>query len=401
MIEGRNSGDRTKLGLLFFAVGAAMSIWFVPLTVVLEAHGFGAVRPYAFATSALAAFVSPLVFGGLADRSASPLRVMRGLALATSVSMSLASVAIQGRAPVWVVLPLIQVHALCAAPLWSIASTVVFARLSNSQREFGPIRAMATLGWMAGCWVVSALGADSSSLAGYTGSIAWLIVYGITYRLGEAARPGQREVVPARPRLGWETLELMKNRDHRVVLVMIALFSIPLAAFYPYTPLQLLELGLERTSAWMSLGHITEIIAMLILGSLLSRWRLKWIFAAGLGLGVARFALGALHHEFWLLVSVFLHGASFTLVYITAQIYLDQRVEPGWRARAQALGSVMNTGVGNLAGYLGTGWWFQWCHRSTEMDWSLFWGGITILTLGVFFYFALAYRGMGRGLKRI
>ena len=49
--------------------------------------------------------------------------------------------------------------------------------------EFGPIRAMATLGWMAGCWLVSVLNADTSTLAGYSGATAWLVVCGFTFFL--------------------------------------------------------------------------------------------------------------------------------------------------------------------------------------------------------------------------
>ena len=42
---------------------------------------------------------------------------------------------------------------------------IEFARLADAQKEFGPIRAMATLGWMSGCWLVSALGADAKARA--------------------------------------------------------------------------------------------------------------------------------------------------------------------------------------------------------------------------------------------
>ena len=100
---------------------------------------------------------------------------------------------------------------------------------------------------------------------------------------------------------------------------------------------------------------------MFTLSALFLKWRLKWIFACGLGFGVARFAFSALNTKGWLLVGVALHGVSFTMVMITAQIYLDQRVDPSWRSRAQALLSLMNSGIGNLLGYLGTGWWFAHC----------------------------------------
>src|SRR6185436_3163635 len=114
----------------------------------------------------------------------------------------------------------------------------------------------------------------------------------------------------------------------------------------------------------MSLGQVTEIIALFLLGGLLLRWRLKWIFVCGLGLGVVRFVFCALNVKAGLLAGVVLHGCSFTLVFVTAQIYLDQRVDANWRARAQALMALMSGGVGNLIGYLGTGWWFTACART-------------------------------------
>lgn len=76
-------------------------------------------------------------------------------------------------------------------------------------------------------------------------------------------------------------------------------------------------------------------------------------------LGVVRFALCALDGPGWLLAGISLHGCSFTLVFITAQIYLDERVDRAWRARAQALLSLMMSGVGSLLGYLGGGFWFE------------------------------------------
>ena len=151
-----------------------MGMWLVPLSTVLDAHGLHAIKPFAFASTAVAAFVSPLFFGAMADRHASPVRVLRWLSLATAAAMALASTAIQLAWNPWLVLAFIQLHALCSSPTWSLASTIVFARLRDAKREFGPIRAMATLGWMGGCWLVSALNADASTRAGYNGAVAWL-----------------------------------------------------------------------------------------------------------------------------------------------------------------------------------------------------------------------------------
>ncbi len=392
--------EYVELTALFFIQGAALGMWFVPLSTVLDAHGLHDLKPFAFATSALAAFVSPLIFGAMADRHASPVKVLRGLSIATAVAMALASTAIKLHWSPWLVLALIQLHALCSSPTWSISSTIVFARLADAKKEFGPIRAMATLGWMAGCWLVSLVGADASTLAGFCGAVIWLGVAGFTCFLPALETPKTVEYLTIRQRLGLDALTLLKNRDHRVVFIIVALFAIPISGFYPYTPPHLRELGLVHTSAWMTLGQVTEIIAMMLLGRLFLRWRLKWILACGLAFGLLRFALCAINGKAWMLAGVVLHGCSFALVFITAQIYLDQRVDVAWRARAQALMALMNSGVGNLIGYLGTGWWFATCAGSAGTRWSLFWSGLAGVVALVLIYFLIAYRGIGTGILR-
>jgi MFS family permease len=196
-------------------------------------------------------------------------------------------------------------------------------------------------------------------------------------------------------------LALLKNPDHRVVFIIIAFWQMPLAAFYPYSPPHMRELGLQHTSAWMSLGQVTELICMFTVGSLLARWRLKWVFVAGLCFSVLRFLFCALNSKFWLLAGVFLHGASFALVYVTAQIYLDQRVDPSWRARAQALLILLYSGVGNMFGYLGSGAWFAACTTSNGTRWTLFWNGLATASGVVLIYFLAAYRGRARNLSKV
>ena len=371
----------------------ALGMWFVPLGMVLDAHGLHSIRSYAFATSAVAAFISPLIFGAMADRRGSPVVVLRWLAVATACAMALASTAIHLGWNRWVVLATIQFHALCSAPGWSLSTTIVISRLQNSKREFGPIRAIATLGWMAGCWLVSLLKADTTVISGYCGSVIWLSVAAFTLLLPGVPPPKAAMHLTLKQRLGLDALALLKNKDHRVVFTMAALFSVPLAAFYPYSSAHMQDLGLKNVSALMSLGQVTEVIAMLGLAFLLNTFRLKWIFAAGLSIGVLRYSLCAFDTPATLLTGVTLHGFAFTLVFITIQIYMDERIEHAWRARAQALMTFMTAGVGNLFGYLGTGWWHSACGQSGKTNWPLFWGVLAGVIGLVLVYFLAAYRG--------
>jgi nucleoside transporter len=392
VLKTLRKAEYLELTILFFIQGLAMSTWFVPLGRVLDAHGLAGIKPFAFAANALAAFVSPLIFGAVADRHVSPTRVLRWLALAAAVTMSLVSTAIKFHGNAWLVLALIQLLALASAPMLSISSTIIFARLADA-KEFAPMRVLLTFGWMGGGILASVLNADTSSLAGYTSALLWLALAGFTFFLPQLEVPKSAENLSWHERLGLDALTLLKDRDHRVVFIMTMLFCMPIAAFYPYAPTNMRDLGLTHTSAWMSLAQTTEVAAIVSLGWMLLKWRMKWIFACGLGFGVLRFALSAVNHKIFLLIGVALHGASFALVSITAQIYLEQRVDKAWRARAQALLTLMNNGVGNLIGYLGTGWWFAACARPAGTQWTIFWGGLSASVAVVMIYFLTAYQG--------
>jgi nucleoside transporter len=392
MLRTLRKAEYAELMILFFIQAAAMAIWFVPLGPILDAHGMNAIKPFAFAANALAAFISPLMFGAMADRHVPPAKILRWLAFATAVTMVFIATAIKDGWNAWLVLALIQAFSLSYAPMFSISTALVLARLEDAKKEYGPVRALATLGWMAGALLISALNLDRSALAGYLGAVFWLLVAGFTFFLPALTIPQSVEHLSWHERLGLDALTLLKDRDTRVVFITTTLFNIPLCAFYPYAPTHLHELGFAHTSAWMSLAQITEIIAMFSLAWLLLNWRLKWIFACGLGFGVLRFALSAMNTKDSLLLGVSLHGASFVLVFITAQIYLNQRIDSAWRARAQALLTLLNGGVGNLIGYLGSGWWFDACTKPTGTQWPLFWWGLTAMVVVVLAYFLIAFK---------
>jgi MFS family permease len=181
-----------------------------------------------------------------------------------------------------------------------------------------------------------------------------------------------------------------------VVFLTAALLNMTLAAFYPFTVLHLENLGVKRVTVMMSIGQITEIVTMFSLASLLNRVRLKWIFLAGIGFGVVRYALFTLDSVPALLTGIFVHGLCFTLFFVTAQIYLAQRIPVEMRARAQALLTLMMSGIGSLFGMLGAGWWRTVCMIGGHTDWPAFWSGMTGLALTVFLFFAVAYKGRKR-----
>lgn len=386
--------ERGESAGLFFLHAGAVGMWQVSFGNVLKAHGLDAYIAYAYACGALSAFISPMIVGALADQRIAPTSLLRWLALAAAASLAAAFTAIEhGWNPLWM-LAFLQLHSFCATPTWSLSTSVVLSRLKDPGREFGPIRAWATFGWMAAGWLVSfVLAADSSTRSGFAAAATWAAAAAFSLLLPKVPPIALTSHRTWRALLGLEALALLRHRDHRVVFITAALYNAALAAFYPFTPIHLNAIGIRHATAAMSLGQVSEIIAMFALAPLLARVRLKWVFLAGIAFAVLRYSLFILGTQPWMLLGIALHGFAFTLYFITAQLYLEQRVDPLLRARAQALLTLMVSGCGNLLGYLGSGWWRHACLVDGRTAWPTFWLGLTAATALVFVFFALSYRG--------
>lgn len=396
-------GDaRWKLAVLFLLHGGALGLYGVSLSTVLRAHGYEDVIKYVFATTSVAALISPLFIGALADHRFSTERLLRWLGVGATVFLALLFWAIHRRWSPWAVVVVCQIYTLWNTPTFGLTTSLVLSRITDAKQQFGLLRLWATVGWMAAGWIVSwALDADESPVSGWAACVGWTAVILFTFTLSP-----QPPAEPARQRswreiLGLDALHLLRHRDHGIVFITAALINIPIAAFYPFTVLHLQDLGVRHPTAAMTLGQVTEVLAMLLLSTVLSRFRLKWIFLSGIGFGVLRYALFALDSQAALLSGIFLHGLCYTLYTITAQIYLEDRIPAAMRSRAQALLVLMTSGIGSLAGTLGCGWWLDSCKRGARTaDWPLYWTGLALAMAAVFAFFAIAYRGRGTGLRR-
>jgi MFS family permease len=133
---------------------------------------------------------------------------------------------------------------------------------------------------------------------------------------------------------------------------------------------------------------------MYSLSLLMRRFRLKWIFATGIAVGVLRFALFAFDTFPAVLLGVFLHGFCFTFYYVTTQIYIDERIDPAFRARGQALMTLLVAGLATLSGMQLTGRWFRACSLADgTVDWTRFWSALAATCLLVLTYFLVSFKG--------
>ncbi|HVJ46040.1 MAG TPA: MFS transporter, partial [Luteolibacter sp.] len=98
--------------------------------------------------------------------------------------------------------------------------------------------------------------------------------------------------------------------------------------------------------------------------------------------------------EIWHSFGVALHGVCYTFYFITAQVFMDRRVDPGLRGQAQGLLSFVTGGLGPFAG----AWICGWARRTFVHEgggWMEFWGVLALMIAVCFVIFALFYKGIG------
>ena len=385
------------LAVLFFLHAAAMAAYLVPLANVLKANGIGdSAITLAFCTGGVAAFISPMMAGSLADRRVPPERLLAWLCLASAAFLLLTFQAIGGHWGAPWVLGSMMAYALCAAPGFGLLTSIVLSRLTDARREFGPLRAMATWGWMAASFALGVLNFDFSPHSGHVAAGIFVVEALFCLSLRPTYPPESREPRRWRDFFGWEALRLLRHPDHRIIFLTSALFSAILSTYYRYSAAHLADLGNPVPSRTMAYAQFWEGLAMFGLGWLLTRFRLKWVLLAGLVAGSLRLGLMATDSHQWLAFSIAMHGPVFVLFYPTSQIYLEQRVDHRLRAQSQALLSLLNNGIGSLSGYLLIDLWHTACTTSQGVDWTRFWTPLSLGSAALSAFFLFAYRGQKR-----
>ena len=371
--------------------------WMPALTNILQARGLGGWVAIAFVVPPLCALISPLIGGALADQRVAANRLFAWSSLLSCGAIFAAFAALDADWNPWWFIGLLGLYSIFSGPTWGLLATVALTHLPQGERQFPLVRMGATLGWMgAGLMTSWVLHADTSPSAGYASVVTRLIGGLIAFMLPHTPPLGSGKTW--RSRLGLDAFVLMKQRDHLVFFAVTALFSVPLSAFYMYAPEFLMVLGQEHSTATMTVAQITEVAAMLLVGAVMLRFRVKTVLLWALGFSAVRFGMSAYAGYSgslaWHVGGIALHGMCYTFYFITAQVFLDRRVDPGMRGQAQGLLSLVSGGLGPLVGALVCGGLKNYLVTPDGQGWTEFWAVLAAMIGGCFLLFLLFYRGL-------
>lgn len=384
-------GHRYWLAVVFFLLASAPGFWFPALSNVLENYGLEEWAVWAFVVPPLAGMISPLVFGAQVDQRLQAQKVLGWIMLLGAGFLYLAFHALEEGWGGWWFLSFFIVNALISAPAWSLLTTITLSSLADPGKTFGLFRVWGTLGWMASSFLVSWWGLDFSAETGKLGA-GVRIFAGFACFLLPVTLPKGGKAKKWTDNLGFGAMKLLKDRDLLVYFSTALLFSIPLGAYYLHTPKHLKELGVESVSAFMATAQIMETIAMLLMGWVITRVRVKIILLLAIGSGVLRYTFYAFDEVTWLVVGITLHGICWTFFFEAGRVFVHRRVEEGMRTQAQALLGFFTGGLGTVLGILTVDRLFHLI--SPSWGWSGYWAVLTGINCVAMILFALGYKGL-------
>ena len=362
---------RLRAGLVMFLTFFGWGVFFVPMGSYLAKAfpGDDSVIGLAYGMGPLAAMISPLLAGWLADRAFSPRKLLAVLGVLSGGVLLLvpyASSALSFNITLFI-------HSLCFFAALPILNAVVMASLSDPGREFGAIRLWGTIGWIVSGVVIGSLlglGVKLGQVDAETGMrqihLIWdsavstkpvifqlggisLILVGLLSLL--LADPAPK---PASAKLPGGIGLLLSDRKFLIFLVFSVLFCIPLALYYSYANSFLKSAGIGQTETFMTAGQVSEVVFLALLPLLASRFTAKAILLLGMACWALRYWLFA---EFpssssALFMAIALHGACYDFFFVTGSLYADRKAPEGMRNMAQSVVAWATLGLGLFIGNL-------------------------------------------------
>ncbi|MFW6344173.1 MAG: MFS transporter [Sediminispirochaetaceae bacterium] len=342
--------------LFYLAAGAHIPIISLYLTKTL---GFsGAQTGAILSMSALSALAAPLVGSFIADRLVSSERLLAYSQIISGCLMFVLT--LQERfLPVLIIYLL---YKMVFQPGVAVTNAIVFHHSPDSTRQFGGIRKWGTIGWILAGWFFSlfwlriAGGAISDAL--YFTSLASIAlgVYSFSLPLGRKDAPRRKRLFPR------AALKLFATPA--IAGTALAGFFIQLVDRYYYfgTGPFLQDTGFAEALIMpiMTIGQITEVIFLSLLGGILTKYGFRKTLMFGALMEAGRFFCFALvGWKYFAVVGILFHGPAFALFFSAAFIFIDSFTNEESRAGVQQIFSLVSIGLGNVAGSLLAGFMYD------------------------------------------
>ena len=271
-----NSSLTVRFSFLMFFQFFIWGVWYVPMwsylgTLEIEAS----LRGTAYATTGVAAMISPFIVGMIADRFFATQKVFGVLHLLGGIFLYFV-----GQATSWSEFyPFLLLHLICYMPTLALSNSICFQNMTDPQRQFPPIRTLGTIGWIGSGILVGSsfffenefrtiwpafLGGSippeewtsisMTSKPFMIGSAVSILLGFYSFSLPDTPPKLKGKKVTLAEVFGLKALALMKDRSFSIFILCSFLLCIPLSFYFQSANGFLKEMGVANSEGVLTLG---------------------------------------------------------------------------------------------------------------------------------------------------
>ena len=395
-----NTKTRFQLSLMMFMEFFIWGAWWVTFGTFLNSNlnASGSESALAFSTQSWGAIIAPFFIGLIADRYFNAERILGILHLIGAGLMYLMA----DTSDFSLFYPFVFAYYLAYMPTLALVNSVSFFQMNDPAKEFSNIRVFGTIGWVTAGMVISYIFHWDSPSAIESGAlkntflmtaVASAILGLFSFSLPKTPPSmSENRGVSISDILGLDALSLLKDRNFLMFFVASVLICIPLAFYYQYTNLFLVDMGMPNPTGKMALGQVSEALFLLLLPIFFKRFGFKKTLLVGMAAWAIRYTLFAYGDAgeltFMLLIGIALHGICYDFFFVSGQIYTDFKAGDKVKSAAQGMITLATYGVGMLIGFWVAGKIFDMYTAGDNNDWNQIWllpAGFAVGVLILFF----------------
>ena len=354
---------KIQLSFMMFLEFFIWGGWFVTMGTFLGSNldASGGETAMAYSTQSWGAIIAPFIIGLIADRYFNAEKILGVLHLVGAVLMYLMAQSTEFS----VFYPYVLGYMIAYMPTLALVNSVSFNQMSDPAKQFPMVRVWGTVGWILAGLAISFLfkwdsieniGQGMLSNTFTMVAIASVVLGVFSFTLPKTPPSiSKDENVTIKDILGLDALKLLKDRNFLVFFISSVLICIPLAFYYQNISPFLTEYQVENSTAWASLGQISEVAFMLLLPFFFKKFGFKKTILFGMLAWAIRYVLFAYGNNgdlfFMIITGIALHGICYDFFFVSGQIYTDSKAGEKVKSAAQGLITLATYGVGMLVGF--------------------------------------------------
>jgi nucleoside transporter len=385
-----------KLSLMMLLQYMMYAVWWVPLAAYLTNLDVGSTQKALILSSmAFGCMASPLV-GMVADRFWPAQKVLAILNFIHAFMLLWAGTT--SNPDVLFISLLLGMFAYM--PSWSLTSAIAMAHLPSE--DFPKIRVFGSIGWVASgifsIIFISFLNTDfdGTNIPFYCGAGVSLLAAFFNFSLPDTPPLAKGQKATLVDAFGLGTLQLMKDRNFAIFIVLSFLSMIPFAMYFSYFSQFLQSINIQYISITINWGVLAEMGFMLLVPLAIKKFGLRKTMIMGLvALSIRYFSFyagGVVTQPWMYYIGILIHGLIFGFFYVGGQIYIDQKAPGHLKSQAQGFIFLITFGAGLLVGNFISARLIEMYRIPGGYNWNAIWGITTILSLILLVAFAILFK---------